>query len=252
MRTQPFAEDWVLLFVQMTRKRHKRAKYLVESNEGNCYNDLKREEGCLVKIRSVTDKEFLPYGRVLEGYALEPLLRVMEHTPLPDGEVIYVASVEELEELTIADEFRDRGFGGLPIEIGYCNGHNHTLNALEYHRSSEINVAVTDLILLVGKQQDIEADFTYDTSRVEAFFVPAGTAVEMYATTLHYAPCMTEGKGFRCTVILPRGTNSDLANPFAGAGEARLLAAKNKWLLAHEEARIAGAFSGLRGENIKV
>ena len=39
--------------------------------------------------------------------------------------------------------------------------------------------------------KDVEADHTYDTSKMEAFLVPAGTAVEVYATTLHYAPCST-------------------------------------------------------------
>ena len=53
-----------------------------------------------------------------------------------------------------------------PAVIGYCNGHNSLLNAVEYHRSSEVNVAATDLILLIGMQQDIEADYTYDTKSI--------------------------------------------------------------------------------------
>ena len=158
-----------------------------------------------MKIQQVEDKAFSTYGRVLKGYALSPLLKAMEHTPLPKGEVIYVPGMEELEDLPVANAFKDRAFGGLPIQVGFCNGFNTYLNAVEYHRSSEINVAVTDMILLVGRQQDITEDYTYDTDQIEAFLVPAGTAVEMYATTLHYAPCMTSEKGFRCVVILPRG-----------------------------------------------
>ena len=61
----------------------------------------------------------------------------------------------------------------MPIQIGYCNGHNKKLNAVEYHRDSEVDIAVDDLILILGKQQDIEEDHTYDTSRMEAFLVPA-------------------------------------------------------------------------------
>ena len=34
--------------------------------------------------------------------------------------------------------------------------------------------------------------------------------------------------------------------------EDKLLAAKNKWLIAHEEAGIAGAYNGIKGENISV
>lgn len=204
-----------------------------------------------MNVQKVTDKSFGRYGRVLSGYALSGLLEAMKHTPLPD-EVVYVPSVEELEALPEAAEFKNRAFGGLPIQIGYCNGKNRKLNALEYHRSSEVNVAVTDMILLVGMEQDVEADFTYDTSLVEAFFVPAGTAVEMYATTLHYAPCMAADTGFRAVVVLPAGTNTQLDFPAGESGEDRLITAKNKWLIAHGEAGIEGAFCGLKGKNIEL
>lgn len=202
-----------------------------------------------MNVQKVTDKSFGKYGRVLDGYAFSEILEVMKHTPLPD-EVIYVPSVEEMEALSEAAEFKNRAFGGLPIQIGYCNGKNTKLNALEYHRSSEINIAVTDMILLTGMEQDIGEDHTYDTSLVEAFFVPAGTAVEMYATTLHYAPCMAAETGFRAVVILPAGTNTELDFPKGASGEDRLITAKNKWLIAHEEAGIEDAFCGLKGENI--
>lgn len=200
-------------------------------------------------IQKITDSSFGKYGRVLQGYSICRILKEMEHTPLPK-EVIYVASVEEMEALPEAEAFKNRAYGGLPIQIGYCNGDNNKLNGLEYHRSSEINIAVTDMILLLGLQQDIEADFTYDTSKAEAFFVPAGTIVEMYATTLHYAPCTAQPGGFRCVVILPAGTNTDLTFAPGGEGEDRLITAKNKWLIAHEDAKIEGAFCGLKGENI--
>ena len=158
-----------------------------------------------------------------------------------------------MEALPDAEEMKNRGFGGLPIQIGYCNGDNRKLNGLEYHRSYEINIAVNNLVLLLGREQDIEADDTYDTSRVEAFFVPAGTVIEVYATTLHYAPCTAEGEnGFRCVVVLPKGTNTELDFAAGAEGEDRLLAAKNKWLIAHEEAGIVGAFCGLKGENVTV
>lgn len=94
---------------------------------------------------------------MLEGYDFSALLKEMKHTPVPD-DVVYVPSVEELEALDVAKALQNKGFGGIPIEIGYCNGHNKKLNAVEYHRSSEINVAVTDLVLLIGSQQDITDD----------------------------------------------------------------------------------------------
>lgn len=204
-----------------------------------------------MKIQNVTDDSFRKYGKVLEGYDFTALIREMKHTPVPEN-VIYVASVEELESLDVARELQNKGYGGLPIEIGYCNGHNRKLNAVEYHRNSEINVAVTDLVLLIGHQQDIASDFTYDTANIEAYLVPAGTGIEVYATTLHYAPCHVNDTGFQCVVVLPRGTNTDLTFQTETDGEDRLQAAKNKWLIAHEDAKIQGAFNGLKGKNISL
>ena len=204
-----------------------------------------------MKIQKVTDPAFRKYGQVLEGYDFTGLIKEMKHTPVPE-DVIYVPSVEELEALDIMKDLQNKGYGGLPIQIGYCNGHNKKLNAVEYHRNSEINVAVTDLVLLIGHQQDIEPDHTYDTSKIEAFLVPAGTGIEVYATTLHYAPCHVNEGGFQCVVVLPKGTNTDLPFQTEKTGEDSLMTAKNKWLIAHEDAKIAGAFNGLKGENITI
>ena len=204
-----------------------------------------------MKIQKVTDPAFRKYGQVLEGYDFTGLIKEMKHTPVPE-DVIYVPSVEELEALDIMKDLQNKGYGGLPIQIGYCNGHNKKLNAVEYHRNSEINVAVTDLVLLIGHQQDIEPDHTYDTSKIEAFLVPAGTGIEVYATTLHYAPCHVNEGGFQCVVVLPKGTNTDLTFQTEKTGEDSLMTAKNKWLIAHEDAKITGAFNGLKGENITI
>ena len=204
-----------------------------------------------MKIQKVTDPAFRKYGQVLEGYYFTGLIKEMKHTPVPE-DVIYVPSVEELEALDIMKDLQNKGYGGLPIQIGYFNGHNKKLNAVEYHRNSEINVAVTDLVLLIGHQQDIEPDHTYDTSKIEAFLVPAGTGIEVYATTLHYAPCHVNEGGFQCVVVLPKGTNTDLTFQTEKTGEDSLMTAKNKWLIAHEDAKIAGAFNGLKGENITI
>lgn len=200
-------------------------------------------------IKNVTDPSFNRFGRVLSHYDCSKLIKEMEHTPLPK-DVIYVPSVEELEGLDVAKAFQKYAFGGLPIQVGYCNGDNKALNALEYHRSSEINVAVTAMILLIGRQQDITVDYEYDTTKVEAFLVPAGTVVEMYATTLHYAPCTVSEGGFKCVVVLPKDTNTAITFELPKEGEEKLMTAKNKWLIAHEEAKIEGAFNGLIGTNI--
>lgn len=204
-----------------------------------------------MKIKNVNDPEFRTYGRVIAGYDMSGLLEEMLKTPLPE-DVVYVASVPELEALPEAALLSDGIYGQMPIQVGYCNGHNQKLNALEYHRDSEVNLAVTDLVLLIGRQQDISEDFTYETSLAEAFFVPAGTLIEVYATTLHYAPCHTKDSGFRCVVVLPRGTNEALERPVKEVcGEEKLLFAKNKWLVGHAEGGLQGtAWIGLKGDNI--
>ena len=53
-------------------------------------------------------------------------------------------------------------------------------------------------------------------------------------------------------VILPRDTNMELSHHPIRVGEAMLLTAKNKWLIAHEDSRIEGAFYGLTGKNISL
>ena len=206
-----------------------------------------------IQIQKVTDKSFRKYGRILTGeYDVAELMTAMEKTECPDDAVIYIPSDKEIEKLPVMKAFTDSLYGGLPIQIGYCNGNNHKLNAVEYHRNSEINIAVTDMILLLGWLPDVTDEFTYDTAKIEAFKVPAGTVVEMYETTLHYAPCNAADGGFKCVVILPKGTNTPIDFTLAADGEDKLMTAKNKWLIAHEEAAIKGAFNGLRGENISL
>jgi hypothetical protein len=206
-----------------------------------------------MKVLNVSDPEFRKYARVVKGYDCSELIKAMEETPLPD-DVVYVPAEPKLEALKLFNEFQSREFGGLPIQIGYCNGNNMKLNAVEYHRSSEINVAATDSILLLGCQQDIDPEkFTYDTSLIEAFLIPAGTMVEVYATTLHYAPCNAKKGGFRMAIVLPRDTNLPLETK-QESYEDRLLFARNKWLIVHQEAGMEqqGAFIGLIGKNRSV
>ena len=204
-----------------------------------------------MKVKQVTDTSFRKYGKILTGIDFSEIYNVLEEMDYPE-DVEYAASFGPLEEPEFRQKLSNTLYGELSVEIGYCSGHNKMLNALEYHRSSEANVAVTDIILLLGHQSDITEDFTYDTAQLEAFFVPAGTAVELYATTLHYAPCTAQEGGFRCVVVLPKGTNEELPFETAKEGENRLLAAMNKWLIAHEDAQIEGAFCGLQGENVEV
>jgi len=205
-----------------------------------------------MNIQNVTDDSFRKYGRVVKNIDFSGLVQALnEKTPTPD-DVVYEPSVAALEELPVFAELQSKTYGELPIQIGYCNGQNYLLNAVEYHRSSEINVAGTDAILLVGQQKDITDDFTYDTSLIEAFLVPKGTAVELYATTLHYAPCSVGDNKFQVAIVLPKDTNLPLDKDHEGWEDA-LITAKNKWLIGHAQGGLPeGSHIGLIGENISV
>jgi len=211
-----------------------------------------------MKILSVNDPAFRKYGRVVKNVDFTELVETLKTTPLPEG-VVYEPSVPQLEALPVMQTLSDVAYGEMPVQIGYCNGHNTRLNALEYHRDSEINIAAGDAVLMLGLLQDVEEDHTYDTSKAEAFLVPAGTAVEIYATTLHYAPCDVDGKGFQVAVVLPKGTNYPLkalhpkAQGSATDNEDCLITAVNKWLIGHAEGGLEeGCFLGLKGKNLDI
>ena len=205
-------------------------------------------------IYSVTDPEFKPYGKVLEGYDTAELLAAMEAIPHPETGTAYKPGIESLEACAIFGEFRDRAYGGMPIQLGMCWGHNTKLNCLEYHRDSEVNIGTHDFILLLAKQFEI-VDGVLDTALVKAFRVPAGVPVEVYATTLHYAPChVNAADGFRVAVVLPKGTNTPKPDYVPANEEDKWMTARNKWLLAHPESAEAkdGAHIGLKGVNIDI
>lgn len=207
-----------------------------------------------MEIKSIFDREFASYGQVHPGYHLEGLLSAMESIPMPEQGTDYRPSIPELEGADCFRELEDRAFGGMPIQVGMCWGRNTKLNCLEYHRSSELNLGTAPFVLLLAHQWDIE-DGVLDTDKVEAFYVPAGTLVEVYATSLHYAPCHVDAtEGFRVAVVLPRGTNTEKPELTNLPGESRRLWARNKWLLAHLDSAEAqaGAQVGLRGKNTDI
>ena len=207
-----------------------------------------------MKIYSVSDPEFRPYGKVLTGYDTSALVAAMQTVPMPERGTAYEPAIEALETCGIFDAMQNRAYGGLPIQIGMCWGYNTKLNCLEYHRDSELNLGSRDFILLVAKREDME-DGRLDTAKVQAFHCPAGVLVEVYATTLHYAPCSAKkGAGFRVLIVLPLGTNGPRPEISPKNEEDRRLWACNKWLLAHRESSEAaqGAPVLLEGVNLDI
>ena len=206
-----------------------------------------------MQILSVFDEAFRPYGRVVEGYPVEGLLKALAETPCTDA-VVYEPRVESLHQAENAEEVGAGLYGGMPFQFGFCNGVNTKLNCLEWHRDSEFDMGTEEFIALLAQQDEI-VDGKLDTAKVKAFRIPAGVMVEFYATTLHYAPCSAKkGQGFRVLIALPEKTNTE----FRIEGGANVMDAtlwmRNKWLIAHPESSeaAAGAWVGLEGENIDI
>ena len=207
-------------------------------------------------IHECSDEQFARYGSIEKGIDTAAYREAILKQPQPESGVNYIASISELENLPVTSVIGAQIFGELPVQAGCVCGFNRTLNALEYHKSIEVNVAVTDMILLLAHTDDIvHCHISYN--RVELFYVPAGTTVEIYPTTLHFAPVQVDERGFCVIVILPRGTNIPLDGGLPSdnaTGEGRLLFMKNKWLIAAEGSPQAdrGGYVGLDGKRIIV
>lgn len=209
-------------------------------------------------IYSVSDHEFKSYGCVwndVPSNLTAPLVEALAATPIPEG-TKYVASAPELEQVEGVDTLGLLMYGGRPFQPGWCNGHNTRLNCLEYHRASEFNLGARDFILLLVKREQI-VDGKLDTAQVKAFRAPAGTLVEVYATTLHYTPCMVDDGGFQVMVALPAGTNGprpEAAADMPAAGDSYCYWKADKWVLCHADSPKAaeGGYVGLVGKNLDI
>ena len=210
-----------------------------------------REKNPGLKLCSVLDPEFCRYGRVLNADTAE-LSAALEATGIPAEGNCYVASQPALEAVGLMKRLRRAAFGEMDIQAGYCNGRGYKLNAMEYHRCSEINFSTTGLVLLLALPETLH-DGKLDSGDVVGFYLPAGVLVEIFPLVMHFAPCRISEAGFDCLVVLTRGTNAPLTqvNP-AAPGEESLLWMVNKWMLCHPASPQAakGAFIGITGENL--
>lgn len=207
-----------------------------------------------IEVYDIRDDIFLQYGKIVDGYDFSSLLTLMQNRDIPAEGNVYVGLDKEMTASDIVFDLSENFYGHMPVQIGYCNGNSYKLNALEYHKGSEIDIAVTDLVLLLGDIHDVKNN-TYSSNLVKAFVVPAGTACELYATTLHFAPCKISDAGYKSIIILPQGTNLPLEKlPEAKNNEDKLLWMQNKWLIAHPDSIPAskGAHAGITGDNIEI
>ncbi len=201
-------------------------------------------------IYDIHAPEFSELGNVIATLDTDEIVAVGNTIKQPNEGSLYIPSEPKLEALSVADEIRDRFFGTLPVQIGYCHGHSNFLNAAEWHASNEVNVAVTPLVLFLGSRRKLD-NGRLEARDMKAFYVPAGTALEIYSSTLHFCPCEVAAEGFGCVVALPQGTNTPLDAPTADP----LLFRRNKWIVAHDqnEALLArGVLAGIGGINYEI
>ena len=213
-----------------------------------------------VKVLPVEDPSFCHFGRLHSGVSLDLVSAYAHEHATPGDGVVYEASVEGLEaDVALMGWLTWHVYGGMPVQLGWCYGRNQNLDGLEYHKGSEVLLAVTDMIVLLGHYDDIQWQPrpSYDSARIKAFYVPKGAVVELYPWCLHYAPIHSNAKtGFCALIALPYGTNP----AFEGGapvkvGEAALLFASNKWLIVHpDQADLVkeGAFAGIKGDNLHI
>lgn len=206
-------------------------------------------------IRTVEDPEFASYGTVHSHIRVPKMRQYAYEREMPEQEV-YEPCCADLMKMDESVFFTHFAYGETACQVGYYTGFVNTLNALEYHKCSEVLVEFEPAVLILGHIWDISQD-EIDASKLELFYVPADTCVELYATTLHFAPCMATPAGVRQVVCQTAGTNTDLEHPelITNEGENRLLYQKNKWVLIHPDAAAAfeaNAVQGIKGENISV
>lgn len=213
------------------------------------FNTLK-EKNKNIKFYTVNDPEFAKYGRVIKNIDVSEIISECEKIAYPEEGSKYEAGVESLEKLAVADKIKNEVYGEMDTEIGACYGYNTTLNGLEFHKGSEVNIAVTDFVLILGTTFEMK-DNRFNSADAKAFYVKKGEMIEVYASTLHFCPCQVSDKGFFCVVGLPKGTNL----PLDGKYDDKLLFRKNKWLIAHDDNKSLierGVVPGIYGENYTI
>lgn len=208
------------------------------------------------EVKSVHSEDFVKYGKVLTTYDFKEVLDYLEqNTEIPTEGNLYVANDDNLLNMKVSKVLKENLYGDMEIQVGYCNGKNSTLNGLEYHKGSEVNVFLNDGVLFLGHTTKIKDNY-YDIHDIESFYVEKGTSLEIYQTTMHFAPCKVNDNGFKVLVILPKHTNIPLTKDIiVKEKEDKLLFMRNKWLIAHPNRTPLiekGAHGGIIGDNLEL
>lgn len=212
---------------------------------------LKQLQSCNdFDILSIEDSLFDSYGMRLD-IPVDGVSKYMKaHTNIPESGNIYIAKDGRLEHHDVFKTLKWSLYGGLDIQVGYCNGNSTKLNALECHIGYEVNIAITDCVLFLALPSDVVND-QIDSSNVKAFFVPQGSAIALFDHVLHFAPCKVHDEGFKVIVVLLDKTNQEIELPH----EHNRLFKFNKWLYVHPDRQDLinnKAKEGITGINFEV
>ncbi|MCL2774949.1 MAG: DUF4867 family protein [Oscillospiraceae bacterium] len=182
-----------------------------------------------MEIKSIHSKEFSRYGYVVEGDFTE-LLTMLANTPCPKDSIVYKAADDALQTTSDCKHIKNL-FGGLEIQIGYCNGYNLSgTGKTEYHIGSEFNLTADAMLLDISHREEINNGIIY-ASQFETFRLCAGEAVMLYETTLHHAPRSDGENCFRVVVGLLKRTNVGKPETVVISGNGVRMTDTNKWLL---------------------
>lgn len=216
--------------------------------------DKIRMENKKYEIYDITDPKFNAFGNVLEGYDLTDIQNyAKENIEIPKEGNSYSPSNTNLENFEVIKEIGADIYAGLPIEAGECSGQNTSFSAFEFHQGSEVNLILTDVIMILGKRDQMVNGYFNAQEDAKAFYIPAGSVIEMYGTTLHYSPCKVYESGFKVIVILIKGSNESLAIDFKSRNNQIIKI--NKFQMVHESRKDKieqGIKVGLSGELIEI
>lgn len=219
----------------------------------------KYEEMCQLNptytIKETTDPAFTKYGKIYTNYDVTDAIKYMdEQIKIDKDSNIYVPSNYALEQVPSMQTIGTDIYAGMPFEAGECTGQSSNFTAVEYHQGSELNVMITDVIMVLGKRSVLEENGTFNAKEeAELFFVPRGTVVEFYSDTLHYSPIKVDNSGFSIIVMLPAGSNTELPENFHSTNPR--IVKKNKFQVVHESRTDKieqGAQIGVSGELIEL
>jgi len=216
--------------------------------------DSFRKANLKVKILTTKSKEFDKYGRKIDTSGLLTLIDNLENYTEISEHNVYEIDSPFLHDKKSEKELSSY-FGGMDIQIGYCNGINSSMNGFEYHKTPEIMVTSRACALFLSLPNTLINFETLDSEKAEVLFLEAGEAIELKPEILHLSPCRVFESGFKVAIILPKGTNTPLPENFKkqeGEKENKILFLKNKWIITHKNYSSLvnkGVHAGINGSN---